>query len=167
MQTILPCTLQVQADSLPKAKTKIVLALQQKTNGHGGLFAIEGNGGSTDKRTLRVSGTVALRKGWTVAVKVFTLKDKKWTANSQSGFSCHMLKTFDGCTKEQISRSFAQVFAFMNESTYSHVNASDTTTLASPIEDVHNQHDTAAADDATSRRSQLLTTILIVMWIIY
>ena len=96
---------------MSKATAKIVIALNGKRNGHGGLFAVQGNGGSTDQRTLYVAGTIALKKGWKTSVQIFS-KDQNWIAKSQSGFSCHMFKTFDGCTDTQQAEILAQVFAF-------------------------------------------------------
>ena len=125
---------------------------------------MEGNGGSTDKRTLRVSGTLAIPRGWTVSVLIFTLKDKQWTANRQSAFSCHLLRSFldDKCPEELAATAMAQVFSFLNETngTYFDSNATDIVTLTSPMEDVDSQDETIATDDVTSMPYQLFVVIL-------
>ena len=36
---------------------------------------------------------------------------------SSSGFSCHLIKTFDGCTPKQSTQALAQVFAFFKAQT--------------------------------------------------
>ena len=36
-------------------------------------------------------------------------------AKSSSGFSCHLLKTFDGCTDQQTAEALTQAFAFVDE----------------------------------------------------
>ena len=106
--------MQVQTYSLSKTDTKIVIALNGNTNGNGGLFAVQGNGGSSDLRTLRVAGTIALTRGWKVSVKVFT-KDRSWIAKRSSGFSCHLLKMFDGCLNEGPDQIQAQMLALIHE----------------------------------------------------
>ena len=36
---------------------------------------------------------------------------------SSSGFSCHLIKTFDGCTEKQTAQALAQVFVFVKTQT--------------------------------------------------
>ena len=47
---------------------------------------------------------------------------------SSSGFSCHLIKTSDGCTAKQSAQALTQVFAFVKAQTN---NISNQTTLAS------------------------------------
>ena len=129
--------MQVQTYSLSKTDTKIVIALNGNTNGNGGLFAVQGNGGSSDLRTLRVAGTIALTRGWKVSVKVFT-KDRSWIAKRSSGFSCHLLKTFDGCAKEQATQVFAKLAAFVSEQ-----NGDTDDLILSPDDPLYNRYTTA------------------------
>ena len=97
-----------------KGVSKIAITVNNKPNANNGVYAVQGNGGSSDQRTLRVAGVIALRKGWKVSVRVYT-KDKTWVATTQSGFSCHMLTTFDECTrsKEQ-AQALEEVFDFID-----------------------------------------------------
>ena len=54
-----------------------------------GLHAIEGNGGSSDSRTMKVAGTVYLKEGMTVSVHVYSDKDTSFFVETRSGLSCH------------------------------------------------------------------------------
>ena len=103
--------IQIQTDSLSKTGNKVVITINGKTNGYSGLLGVDGNRRSTDERTLRVAGTITLKSGWKTSVKIFT-RDNNWMAKSSSGFSCHLLKTFNGCTDKQAAKSLAQVFTF-------------------------------------------------------
>ena len=91
--------MQVQATMLSKTIANIVIAIDGKPNGNGGLFAIEGNVAYIGVRTLRVAGTVTLKIGWKISVQINT-KKPKWKATTNSGFSCHLIDTVSGCIKE-------------------------------------------------------------------
>lgn len=101
----------MQTRSLSKIGAKIVIALDGKKNGNGGVFAAEGNGGSSDQRTMRLAGTIAMKRGWKASVKIFS-KDTSWVAKSSSGFSCHLLKTFNECADKTQAQVLAQMFNF-------------------------------------------------------
>lgn len=60
-----------------------------------GLAVIDGNGGSSAYRTLRVTGTIELRKGEYVSVWVYSSGDS-YTIQSETGFSCHRFTTTVG-----------------------------------------------------------------------
>ena len=83
-------------------------------SGNGFVFAGEGNRGSADDRNLRVFGTMILKRGWKIAVKVFT-RDKNWVVKSSSGFSCHLMRTLSGCTVKRTTHVLAQEVAFTND----------------------------------------------------
>ena len=69
----------------------VELAINGKVNTDNGLAAIDGNGGSTNYRTLSVSGFLKLNRGQHVSVYVYSQKDTSYTVNVESGFSCHRL----------------------------------------------------------------------------
>ena len=128
--------IQIQTHSLSKTGSKVVIAINGKMNGYSGLLAVDGS--STDQHTLRVAGTIALKRGWTTSVKIFTT-DKNWMAKSSSGFSCHLLTTSNGCTAKQSAQSLAQVFAFFKDqmsNTTTRTSRADTTVPALPTDDV-------------------------------
>ena len=106
--------MQIQTRSLSKTGAKIVITLKGDTNDFTGLLAMGGSRRSIDQRTLMVAGTIALKSGWEASVKIFT-RDNNWTAKSSSGFSCHLIKTFDGCTNKQSAQSLARVFSFVKD----------------------------------------------------
>ena len=122
-------------NSLSKAGARLVIALDGGTNGNGGLFVVEGNGGSTDQRTLRVAGTIALESGRKMSVNIFT-RDESWEAKSSSRFSCHLLKMFDGCTEDQAAEALAHVFAFADDQINNTSNSTTRDVLIPPVEDV-------------------------------
>ena len=103
-------------NSLSKKEAKIVIAINGKTNNNGGLF------GRENQHILRVTGIIALKTGWKTSVKIFR-RDKNWqAAKSSSGFSCHMIKTFDDCEDKYTGQALKKVFAFVNEEM---INSSD------------------------------------------
>ena len=60
-------------------------------------------------------------------------------AKSSSGFSCHLLKTSNGCTAKQSAKSLAQVFAFVKDqmsNTSNRTSRADTTVPTLPTDDV-------------------------------
>ena len=103
--------MQVNAQLLPKTGAKVLIALNGKINGLGCPFAVIGPGGSSDEYTLRVAGTIALKSGWTISVK-FQTRDTNWVATVASTFSCHLLKTFIGCSDKQMALRLAPIFGF-------------------------------------------------------
>ena len=96
---------------------KVVIAINGKANVNSGLLAVQARQDSTDQRTLRVTGTIALKHGWKISVKMF-VKDDNWVAKSSSGFGCHLLKTLAGCTTNQQAQTLVKVFDFF----ISHIN---------------------------------------------
>jgi len=55
-----------------------------------------GNGGSTNYRSLSVSGNIQLKKGQYTSVFVLSNVDDKFVVHSESGFSCHRFSTKQG-----------------------------------------------------------------------
>ena len=101
----------MQMRSLVTDMAKLVIAINGKTNVNSGLLAVQARQDSTDKRTLRVTGTIALESGWKISVKMLT-KGDIWVAKSSSGFGCHLLKTFSGCTTNRQAQALVKVFDF-------------------------------------------------------
>ena len=115
------------------------------------MLAVEGNRGASDHRALRVIGTTALKSGWKTSVKIFTSdKKKNWLAKSGSGFSCHLISTFAGCTAKQTTNALAQVFAFVNDlmnNTANSTTHAETNVLVLPSEDAVGQPFRAAEQE--------------------
>ena len=65
-------------------------------NANNGLAVIDGNGGSTNYRTMSVSGNLQLKKGQYASVYVYSSADNYYTVNSESGFSCNKFSTAIG-----------------------------------------------------------------------
>ena len=74
--------------------SKLVIAINGKTNdAKSGLHTIEGNGGSTNSRSMTASGNIQLKKGQYASVFVYSSSDSKFSVGSESGFSCHQFST--------------------------------------------------------------------------
>ena len=112
--------MQIQTHLLSKTGAKIVIALKGDTNGYSGILAVDGDGKSTDQRTLRVAGTITLKTGWKISVQIFARDN--WMAKSSSAFSCHVFKTFDGCTNKQTAQALARAFTFVKDQMNNTIN---------------------------------------------
>ena len=104
---------QIQTKSLSKTGIKVIIAINGKTSGESGAYAVQGNRGSTDQHTLRVYGTIALKSGWTTSVKFHT-HDYNWVAKISCSFSCHLLKSFSDCSTIQAAQARAHAFGVVN-----------------------------------------------------
>ena len=93
------CASQVQVDSMSRSYyVRLVVAVNNNRDYNNGLHSMHGNRGSTNYRSLRVAGTVYLAQADSVSVFVYTNGDNNWRVETGSGFSCHMLPTYQ-CTK--------------------------------------------------------------------
>ena len=111
---ILPVSfMQIQTRLLSTNMVKVAIAIKGKANVNSGLLAVQARQDSTDQRIIRVTGTIALKRGWKTSVKMFT-KDDNWVTKKSSGFGCHLLKTFSGCTTNQQAEALVQVFSFFS-----------------------------------------------------
>ena len=133
---------------------KITIAVNDKPDSNGGLFAVETNGANKHQSSLSVAGTIALKSGWKTSVKVFT-DDKDWFAKTQSGFSCHILKTFHGCTDAQQAQKLDQVFAFVDGTTIQNISNSSESTEANVL----SPPDAAAANSGIETHADVATNL--------
>ena len=150
--------MQIQAQSLSTIGAKIVIALNGKRNSNGGVFAAESNGRSSGQRTLRVAGTIAMKRGWKASVRIFS-KDKSWVAKGSSGFSCHLLKTFDECTDKFQAQVLAQIFSFSSDQMNdSNSTSDDANAFVSRRDDLVHTNKAANdfSDDVMSSRPSIL-----------
>ena len=92
------CTAQVRLDSASSSGFfRTILALNGDTSKTKAFVSIDGTG-STNYRTMRVSGTVRMKKGDTVAVFVYSSSDTSYKVTSESGFSCNNFgRDFSAC----------------------------------------------------------------------
>ena len=63
----------------------MVIALNGNKDVNNGLHVIEGNGGSTNYRTLSVSGNVQLKKGQYTSVFLYSSNDYSYIVQRESG----------------------------------------------------------------------------------
>ena len=87
------CSAQVRLDGAASSSYfRTVIAINGNRNGNNGLHVIDGNGGSTNARTLSVTGTIQLKAGQHTSVFVYSSGDS-YKIQSESGFSCHRFST--------------------------------------------------------------------------
>jgi len=88
------CATQVRLDSANNVYFRVVIAINGQADIHNGLHVIEGNQGDTNYRTMRLAGTIYLKKGERTSVHVFSANDNSYRVQSESGFSCHKFVTY-------------------------------------------------------------------------
>ena len=85
------CTAQIRLDSASSSSYfRVLLAINDKMDVKSGLNAIGGNKGAKDKRTLRIAGTIFLKKKTKVSLYTYSSTDNYYTTNSESGWGCHL-----------------------------------------------------------------------------
>merc|ERR1711912_183581 len=84
-------------DSASNSRFRMIIAINGQVDIHNGLHVNDGNQGSTNYRSLRIAGSVHLKKGDRTSVHVFSFSDKEWKVQTESGFSCHMFLTRAKC----------------------------------------------------------------------
>merc|ERR1712187_778413 len=82
-----------------KTRFRLIIPINGQLDIHNGLHVNDGNQGSTNYRSMRVAGTVYLKKGDRASVAVYSLKDTSYRVQTESGFSCHKFFTRSKCTK--------------------------------------------------------------------
>ena len=92
------CATQVRVEytnfSPGKSFFRLILAINNKKDNNNGFGSIESNRQQTTfRRSMRVAGSMFLKKGDKVAVNIYSHSIKAWTANTESGFSCHKFTT--------------------------------------------------------------------------
>ena len=76
---------------------QLVIAINGNHDANTGLHVIDGDGGSTNYRTLAVSGNLQLKKGQYASVFVFSSFDDTYTVHSETGTThmpCALLHAF-------------------------------------------------------------------------
>merc|ERR1712187_668423 len=94
------CATQVRIDSATSSRFRLIIAINGQKDLHNGLHVNDGNQGSTNYRSLRVDGSVYLKKGFRTSVNIFAFSDQSWNVQTESGFSCHMFVTRTKCTSK-------------------------------------------------------------------
>merc|ERR1712199_20206 len=94
------CATQVRIDSASNSRFRMIIAVNGEVDIHNGLHVNDGNQGSTNYRSLRIAGSVHLKKGDRTSVHVFSFSDKEWKVQTESGFSCHMFLTKLKCADD-------------------------------------------------------------------
>ena len=85
------CNANVRLDQFNQGFSRLLIAINGKRDVNNGLHTIEGNGGSTNYRSMMVSGTLKLKKTEYASVFVHSTGDTAYKIHSESGFSCQML----------------------------------------------------------------------------
>merc|ERR1712032_984882 len=92
------CATQLRIDSASNTRFRMIIALDNGMDTHNGLHVSDGNQGSTNYRTMRIMGTVYLKKGVRTSVHVYSASDNSWRLQHESGFSCHKFAASAGGT---------------------------------------------------------------------
>jgi hypothetical protein len=90
------CSSQVRIDSFSSSYSRMVIAINGNTDVNNGMHAIEGDYGDTNYRFHSVSGVIKINAGQWVSVWINSVNDNSWMMQTESGFSCHMLKSAVG-----------------------------------------------------------------------
>ena len=93
------CAAQVRVDSTySNARYRMIIAINNEMDINNGLHVTDSNIGYTNYRSLRLAGSVYLKKGDTTNVAIQApAAEKTWKVHSASGFSCHMFTTKQPC----------------------------------------------------------------------
>lgn len=93
------CAVNARVDQANSDSTfRLILAINGHPDVNQGLHAIAGNGGSSNYRTMKVAGTLHLKKGQTLSVTMYSSNDAYYTLQRESGFSCQMFGVCKGAT---------------------------------------------------------------------
>ena len=87
---------------------RMVIAISGKKDLNNGLHVIEGNGGSTNYRSMAVSGTLMLRKDQYASVFVYSHNDPAYVIHHESGFSCNRFATKIGFHADKVATQGAK-----------------------------------------------------------
>ena len=90
------CFAQVRLDGASSTKGvyfRLLLAVNGRKDTYNGLSDIQGNGASSNVRSMSVAGTVYLVSGTALSLNVFSSKDASYRIQTESGWGCHQLKT--------------------------------------------------------------------------
>ena len=91
------CAVNARLDGAsPDGYFRLILAINGNTDLNQGLHAISGNGGSSNVRTMKIAGTLPLKKGQTLSVYLFSSGDQNYVLQQESGFSCQMFGVCKG-----------------------------------------------------------------------
>jgi len=94
------CASQVRIDAGSSTYFRLVIAINGQADVNNGLHAIDGAQGSTNYRTMRLAGTIYLKKGEKTSVHVYSATDNSYRVQHESGFSCHKFAPADKCATD-------------------------------------------------------------------
>ena len=95
------CNANVRLDRFGGTYSRLLIAINNRKDVNNGLHTIEGNGGSTNYRSMMVSGTLQMKKGQFASVYVFSSTDIHYRIQTETGFSCHQLDSNIGFHAEK------------------------------------------------------------------
>ena len=90
------CNGNVRLDSFDGASSALLISINGKKDKNSGLYTVEGNGGSTNYRSMMVAGTLQLKKGQFASLFIYSSGDTYYRVSTESGFSCHQLDSVTG-----------------------------------------------------------------------
>ena len=98
------CAAQVRIDSTSSsARYRMIIAINNEMDINNGLHVTDSNVGITNYRSLRLAGSVYLKKGDMTSVAILPpTTEKQWKVHTESGFSCHMFMTKKPCKGDDV-----------------------------------------------------------------
>ena len=86
------CNANIQIDAFTnKGSSGLFIAINGNKTPESGMYTVEGDGGSSNYRSMMVTGVVSVTKGQYVSVFVQSIGDNQYRISSESGFSCNLL----------------------------------------------------------------------------
>merc|ERR1712151_269397 len=88
------CNANVRLDGFTnKGSSGLSIAINGKPDPNGGMYTVTGDGGSTNYRSMMVTGTVWVKTGQYVSVFTQSVGDNRYRVQGESGFSCNLLSS--------------------------------------------------------------------------
>ena len=91
------CSTQIRIENFGSSYTRVTIAIDGTKDDHqNGMTTILGDYASTNYRAQGLSGVIYVKAKQYVSVWVQSTTDNSWQVHSESGFSCHQLRSHVG-----------------------------------------------------------------------
>jgi len=91
------CSANMRLDSAVRSNYfRLLLTINDNKDYNNGLHSINGYG-STNYRPMTVSGSVYMKEKQRMSLWIYSSNDNSWRAQHESGFGCHLLRTYAKC----------------------------------------------------------------------
>ena len=90
------CSTQLRIENFGSSYTRVTIAIDGTKDNQNGMTTMLGDYASTNYRAQGLSGVIYVKAKQFVSVWVQSVTDNSWQVQSESGFSCHQLRTLVG-----------------------------------------------------------------------